>query len=182
MLFRAAKELERQSRLTFPYLPVILPYTGPTVGTKRRYSIMEYLDSHFAPATGTDEVARYNAIAISGLGLDSQVFMNEDFSSVRYYKNNCGLFHQLYKVICRIYATPVSSCVSERDFSALNRVVTRDRAGIGPKTMKEIIVVRLLVENLTLNFSASASKPFPSFEYMLLGQNDLGVTNSRSIN
>lgn len=82
--------------------------------------------------------------------------MSDDFAAVRYWYNNRESFPQLYKVSCRIYATPLSSCAIEHVFSALNRVVTRDLASIRPKTMDKIIVVRSLVDNLTLKYSASA--------------------------
>ena len=117
------------------------------VGRKRTYSLLEYADSHFESTTIVDEVSRYNSMDIGQLGIDRVTFMGDPFAAIRFWHNHRSSYPDLYKVAQRLYAIPVSSCASERVFSAVNRIITRDRAILSSKALEEIVVVRSLLSD-----------------------------------
>lgn len=108
-------------------------------------SVLEsYTDSHFIPVEQGDEVSKYSFLNIGNLGINRADFLSDPFSCIRFWHTHKGAFPNIFKVALRVYATPVSSCASERVFRAVNRIVTRDRAGLNMTTLEDIILVRSL--------------------------------------
>ena len=84
---------------------------------------------------------------ICQLGIDRVTFMGDPFATVRFWHNHRSSYPDLYKDAQRLYAIPVSSCASERVFSAVNRIVTRDRAKLSSSALEENVVVRSLLSD-----------------------------------
>ena len=57
---------------------------SPEVVNKRRFSIVDFADSHFESALPSDEISLYNNLDISSLRLDRSAFMEEDFAAVKF--------------------------------------------------------------------------------------------------
>lgn len=108
------------------------------------FDLASYADSHFGSHTVSDEVSKYNALEVWSLGYNVNDFSNDPFASIRFWHKHKASFPGLFAVARRVFATPVTSCSSERVFSAVNRIVSRDRASMNPTTLEDIIVIRSL--------------------------------------
>jgi len=90
------------------------------------FSLEEMLDAPEVSSRSQDELARY--IADTFISLDTEDLMHKDeMGMVRFWEANSRNYPMLKKVAFRVYATPASSCSSERDFSCVNRIITADR-------------------------------------------------------
>lgn len=67
---------------------------------------------------------------------------DEDFGVVMYWNMYKEENMMLSKLALRVYATPASSCSSERNFSAVNRIITDDRSRLSSELLKIIMYLR----------------------------------------
>lgn len=68
--------------------------------------------------------------------------MDDNFAVVLFLHHQKSSYPKLFALCRRVYATPVSSCSSERVFSTVNRIVSKDGASLSPKTLEKIVVLR----------------------------------------
>ncbi len=115
---------------------------GTETTGKRKFSLLHYADTHFQSAYSADEVSRYNAWDITSLNLDKAEFMNDHFSSMKFWYRHKMTYPTLYKVARRVMAITISSCANERVFSALALMTTSNRASMTPDTLDDIMVLR----------------------------------------
>lgn len=118
--------------------------TVPDSSKKRPFDLAFYADSHFASLRHIDEVAKYNSFDVSSSIVDRKAFSEDPFASIKFWEKHRGAYPEIFRVARRVFATPVTSCSSERVFRAVNRVVTRDRASISPSMLEDIVVLRSL--------------------------------------
>ena len=71
--------------------------------------------------------------------------MDNRFAVVKFWISNYKAFSALQSVVLRVFATPVSSCASERVFSVTNKLEKKERNHISQQQIQNIIVVRLLM-------------------------------------
>ncbi|KAI0563666.1 zinc finger BED domain containing protein [Gracilaria domingensis] len=64
---------------------------------------------------------------------------------VKFWISQSALYPDLSKVALRLYATPVSSASSERNFSAVNRIVTADRSKLKSNLVEDMLYLRSMV-------------------------------------
>lgn len=73
--------------------------------------------------------------------------MQDLFAVVNFWHTHRPTYPGLLKVVLKVLATPVSFYASERGFSALDGIATRDRVRLSAKSLEEIIVVRSLLSD-----------------------------------
>lgn len=112
---------------------------------KRRFSLQDHVSRAHCMFENGDEVSTYKSISIRQMGLEQDKFLNNPFSIIQFWYQRRRSFPQLYKISLRIFATPASSCASERVFSTLKKLVSVDRARMDPDSISDIIVARSLM-------------------------------------
>lgn len=109
-------------------------------------SLTDIADSHFdVPLQHESEVEKYfnSSLPILGLSLEMEEnYMMDDFFPIRFWKERQNTFPYLYRLACRVFATPVSSCTSERVFSTVKNIVTTDRSRLTSEALEDIVVLR----------------------------------------
>lgn len=118
--------------------------TPAPVLKKRHISLMDHVASTDVSEEDRDEVRRYKETPLRQMGLDRDTFLTDPFSVIKFWYARKRSFPKLYKVAMRIFATPASSCASERVFSILKKVVTPDRSVLTTKHISQILVSRSL--------------------------------------
>lgn len=106
--------------------------------------MLEFADSHFAAVETSkqDEIGRYMNKNILEFELDKESFMKGDFAAITFWHSRRNEFPILFKVARRIYSTPVSSCASERVFSAVKRIVNHDRTRLSSGSLEDVVFLR----------------------------------------
>lgn len=111
---------------------------------KRKFSLRDHISRAEFSEEDQDEVNRYKHTPLRQMGLDQDTFLSDPFSVVRFWHSRKRSYPQLSKIAMRIFATPASSCASERVFSIVNKLVTSDRSVLSTKLISQIIVSRSL--------------------------------------
>lgn len=63
---------------------------------------------------------------VRALKLDKKVFMEDDSASMRFWYTHRTIYSTLFNIPKRAFSITISSCSSERLFSAVNEIVTWD--------------------------------------------------------
>jgi len=74
--------------------------------------------------------------------LNEKEFMEDHFAAVKFWAMRKSSYPRLSEICFRLYAIPVSSCSSERFFSAVKRIVTNDRSRLQSDILQDILIVR----------------------------------------
>lgn len=113
---------------------------------KSEISLSDVADSHFdIPVQYESEIDKYFNSTLPMLGVSLEMkesYMNDNFFPVRFWKERQSSFPLLFRLACRVYATPVSSCTSERVFSTVKNIVTSDRSRLTSEALENIVVLR----------------------------------------
>jgi len=112
---------------------------------KRRFSFRDHVPRPDVIHENVDEVATYKSMSLRQLGVNSDELLDDPFGVVKFWYQKRNTFPKLYKIAMRVFATPASSCASERVFSILKKIVTPDRSLLTPEHLSEIIVSRSLL-------------------------------------
>jgi len=118
------------------------------VGAKRKFSMALFADPKKNVPDNADEVTKYCILDVASLPFNRESAMQDDYFAVKFWYDRKRSFPKLYAVAMRVYATPVSSCGSERVFSTLNKLVSKDRTSLTPRTIQDIIVMRFLLSEM----------------------------------
>lgn len=119
---------------------------GP--GKKRKFNLLSYADTHFTGTTDHDEIYKYNALNVGVLIPNKKKFMKDSFSAIRFWYERKSTFPNLYNVAFRVFATPLTSCASERVFSGLKKDVGNDRSNLTAKHIEHLTLVRSLFSTI----------------------------------
>ncbi len=92
-----------------------------------------------------DELNSYLASVDNFSDLQETFLSSDELGMVYYWKRRSSMYPNLYKVALRIFATPASSCQSERNFSAVNLVLTDNRLRTEPAIVEDILYLRSTV-------------------------------------
>lgn len=98
-------------------------FSRDNINRKRKFDTIQFADSHFPVRFNgsSDELTKYLGMDVLQFSLDKNAFMEDNFDALSFWSRNRGEFPVLFKVACRVLATPVSSCTSERVFSAVKK-------------------------------------------------------------
>ncbi len=89
--------------------------------------------------TLTDEVSRYKSTELAQLGLIQESFLSDPFSVVQFWYSRKSMYSTLFNVALRVFATPASSCSSERVFLTLKKLLSPDRVAMSAKQIPKSI-------------------------------------------
>lgn len=97
-------------------MPVIVGNTPQPSRKRTKFSHVSFSDSNFEfmSPVSTDELYVYLRRDISSFNLNRDSFLEKDMSMVLFWYNMQTTFPVLFTDVRRIYATPGSSCASER--------------------------------------------------------------------
>jgi len=79
---------------------------------------------------------------VSNFNLERECFLKSEVSAVNFWYKMQGTYPALFAVARHIFATPVSSCASERVFSAVKRGFTNYRSRMKSEILEDIVVMR----------------------------------------
>ena len=140
--------MESQSRvgafLCPPTVPVTIGGNSTTIGIKRKYWICDFADVRTDNAAGKDEVSRCLLLNMRTLLCAKDKAMEDPYFAARFWFERKTTYPGLYALALRVFANPVSFCASERVFSTLNKIITKDRTHLSPDTLLNIIIARSL--------------------------------------
>ena len=105
---------------------------------------MQYADSSITRHKQEEEIVHYNKRNLTGIVSDKQDFFNDPFSAVKFWYDRRYSFPQIFLVGLRGYGTPVGCCASERVFSLVKSVLTKDRNRPTASNLENIIVTHSL--------------------------------------
>ena len=88
-------------------------------------------------------IAKINSNSLLSLTEINAMRSDSKMGMVNYWFNNED-FPRLRAVALRLFATPASSCESERVFSATNKIQTKDRSRLDPSIQCALIYLRSL--------------------------------------
>ena len=97
-------------------------------------------------ADSVDEVSKYNSSQVNYLREARIKFLKDDFEVMRYWHERKAHFPLLFTISARVFATPVSSASSEREFSALKLLVSEKRSCLTSSLIDYIFALRSLDE------------------------------------
>jgi len=120
----------------------------PQVGNKRSFSMALFADPKCNVPSDADEITQYCAMDVASLPFNRESAMKDDYFAVKFWYDRKRSYPKLYQVVLRVYSTPVSSCGSERVFSTLNKIISKDRTTLSPRVLQDIIVMRSLLNEL----------------------------------
>lgn len=128
--------------------PVSAPSTTavPLVPTELgagAFNINDYI-SYGDVSSDQDELARYLATPTPQHVLEA--IGNDKLEIFRFWYRLSDVYPRLSKVALRLFATPPSSCASERDFSIVNRIVTPQRNRLNSTTIEDLILLRAFTD------------------------------------
>jgi len=111
---------------------------------RAKFSLNAFADSHFVSSApvSTDDLSLHLSKEVSTFNFDREDFLNNEFSVVLFWHKQQSKFPVFSTVARRIFAILVSSCATERVFSALKRVVTHDRSRLRYDILEDIIVMQ----------------------------------------
>lgn len=92
-------------------------------GKKQPFDVFMCADSVPKQNRIIEEVSKYNRVPLDSIARRSKEFLEDVFSVVRHWYEQRTQFSNLYGIVVRIFATPVSSCASERVFCTLKLFV-----------------------------------------------------------
>jgi len=112
---------------------------------KRRFSLHDHVSRGNFVFENADEVSTYKSMSLGQMRVNQDEFLEKPFSVVSFWYKRRSDFPKLYKIALRVFATPASSCSSERVFSTLKKIVTTERSMLKPENISDIIVGRSLM-------------------------------------
>jgi len=112
---------------------------------KRKFSLFDHIARSDGAFDERDEVTIYKSLSLRQMGIEQGKFMEDPFAIVQFWYHRRKTFPQLYKIAMRVFATPASSCASERVFSILKKIVTPERSLLSQEHLSDIIVSRSLM-------------------------------------
>jgi len=98
------------------------PNTGEPLQKQRRYSLWNHVSREDTVPADSDEVSTYKSTPLRQMNIKQEKWQEN----------------------LRVFATPASSCASERVFSIVNKLVTRDKMNMSPENISQIVVARSL--------------------------------------
>lgn len=111
---------------------------------RRKFSLQNHISRSNVSEEDQNEVNRYKDTSLRQMGIDHDAFLSNPFSVVHFWYGRKRAFPGLFKIAMRVFATPASSCASERVFSIVNKLVSPDRSALSTKHISQIIVARSL--------------------------------------
>lgn len=110
---------------------------------KRKFSMSKYAALCQPPdAEKYDEVDGYERIDVHQVVSDIESFLDDPFAAPMFWFHRRQEFPSLFDCACHIFATPASSCASERVFSTLKHLANDSRSRISAQHIDDVIVVR----------------------------------------
>lgn len=107
----------------------------------QEFSLDRILDAPETMANNfTDELDKYLNFAVDQRAASD--LMADNLGIARFWANHQRSFPCLSETALRIFATPVSSTASERNFSAVNRIVTHDRTRLSSTIIEDLVTAR----------------------------------------
>ena len=88
----------------------------------------DFSNSHFESALPSYEISFYIDLDISLLRLDKSAFTGGNFATVKFWYARKTDFQKLFALCVRVFPISLPPRSSETVFSALNNILTRDRA------------------------------------------------------
>jgi len=111
--------------------------------TASKFSILAFVDKHSSiNNSGGNELSRYFLEKLCAMNIDEEAFTKDHFATFRFWVSHKSKFPTLFEVCIRMYSIPVSSCSSERVFSAVERIVSNDRSRLDSDILHNIVLVR----------------------------------------
>lgn len=89
--------------------------------------------------TDTDGLSKYLGTSFARSTMD---ILSSENGLAEFWLTTEHSWPELTKIALRVLATPVSSCSSEHNFSAVNRIVTADRSRFKSDVLEDLIIVR----------------------------------------
>ncbi|KAI0567134.1 Zinc finger BED domain containing protein [Gracilaria domingensis] len=115
---------------------------------KDKFSLSEMFDVAESGVGDEDSFEKYMGRKFSAPALHKMRAIKKESDHgdnlIKFWISQEGVYPDLKKVALRIYATPVSSCSSERNFSAVNRIITADRSGLKSSLVEDILFLRTM--------------------------------------
>ncbi len=111
---------------------------------RAKFSLKNHVVVKGQATRNSDEVTRYKSTELSQFGLDPETFLSNPFSVLHFWHSRKSMYPSIFKIAVRVFATPASSCSSERVFSIMKKLVTPDRATISTEHISQIIIGRSL--------------------------------------
>lgn len=121
----------------------------PSHTDRESFSLEDYFMAEESSSTfaQSDElksyIARLNDRSLLSAEEEKALRSDKEMGMVHYWYNNTK-YPRLRAVALRTFATPASSCESERVFSAANKIQTKDRSRLDPKVQCALIYLRSL--------------------------------------
>jgi len=112
---------------------------------RRKFSLRDHVPRENVFFENIDEISKYKSIPIHQLVVKQDDLLDDPFGVVKFWHQKRTQFPKLYKIAMRVFATPASSCASERVFSILKKIVTPERSLLTPENLSNIIVSRSLM-------------------------------------
>ena len=79
---------------------------------------------------------------IHQFSIEKKNFFENPFEVVKFWYTRKNSFLMLSRIAMRTYATPASSCSSQRVFSVLNKIASQRRRALSTERLSHIIVAR----------------------------------------
>ena len=111
---------------------------------RAKFSLKSHVVVRGQMSKNADEVTRYTSTELTQFGLDQESFLTNSYSVLHFWHSRKSMYPTIFKIAVRVFATPASSCSSERVFSTLKKLVSPDRATISTEHISQIITGRSL--------------------------------------
>lgn len=89
-----------------------------------------------------DELALYFASSVPVEYFREHFDVDDPMAAPTFWLRQRAVYPELYEVAMRLFATPASSCTSERVFSVVSRTLTPDRSRMTSQNLSNIVIVR----------------------------------------
>lgn len=105
-------------------------------------SLKSMSDTNGGPKQGEDELALYFATSTPVELFEDQFDIDDAMAAPTFWLRQRTVYPELHEVAMRLFATPASSCTSERVFSVVARTLTPDRSRMTPENLSNIVISR----------------------------------------